>query len=53
MRLPQIYLSGNSGARLGLAEEVMPLFSVAWNDSAYPEKGINYLYFTREFLETQ
>ena len=48
--LPRIYLSANSGARIGLAEEVMPLFSVAWNDDEHPEKGINYLYLTHENL---
>lgn len=46
--LPRVYLSANSGARIGLAEEVMPLFSVAWNDADHPEKGISYLYLTRE-----
>ncbi|KAL0575912.1 acetyl-coenzyme-A carboxylase [Marasmius crinis-equi] len=46
--LPRIYLSANSGARLGLAEEVMPYFSAAWNDDAQPEKGIQYLYLTHE-----
>lgn len=46
--LPRIYLSANSGARIGLAEEVLPLFSVAWNDDAHPEKGIDYLYLTPE-----
>ncbi|KAI4523307.1 hypothetical protein K525DRAFT_254691 [Schizophyllum commune Loenen D] len=52
--LPRIYLSANSGARIGLAEEIFPLFSVAWNDDAHPEKGIDYLYLTREnFLKVQ
>ncbi|KAK7060862.1 acetyl-coenzyme-A carboxylase [Paramarasmius palmivorus] len=52
--LPRIYLSANSGARLGLAEEIMPFFSAAWNDAAHPEKGVNYLYLTREnFLKIQ
>ena len=44
--LPRIYLSANSGARLGLAEESLGLFSVAWNVPGQPEKGINYLYLT-------
>ena len=52
--LPRIYLSANSGARIGLAEEVMNLFSVAWNDPEHPEKGIEYLYLTHEnFLKVQ
>ncbi|KJA28198.1 hypothetical protein HYPSUDRAFT_129635 [Hypholoma sublateritium FD-334 SS-4] len=46
--LPRIYLSANSGARIGLAEEALPLFSAAWNDDARPEKGVNYLYLTPE-----
>lgn len=52
--LPRIYLSANSGARLGLAEEVVNLFSCAWNDEAHPEKGFEYLYLTREnYLKVQ
>ncbi|KAA1468959.1 acetyl CoA carboxylase [Dentipellis sp. KUC8613] len=46
--LPRIYLSANSGARIGLAEEAMSIFSVAWNDDSNPEKGVNYLYLTHE-----
>jgi acetyl-CoA carboxylase/biotin carboxylase 1 len=48
--LPRIYLSANSGARIGLAEEAMNLFSCAWNDDQHPEKGIQYLYLTPENL---
>ncbi len=48
--LPRIYLSANSGARIGLAEEVMSLFSVAWNVTDQPDKGISYLYLTPENL---
>jgi acetyl-CoA carboxylase / biotin carboxylase 1 len=46
--VPRIYLSANSGARIGLAEEVMNLFSCAWNVPGQPEKGVNYLYLTPE-----
>ena len=46
--IPRIYLSANSGARLGLANELMPHFSVAWNDAAKPEAGFKYLYLTAE-----
>ncbi|KAK3934455.1 acetyl-CoA carboxylase [Diplogelasinospora grovesii] len=42
--IPRIYLSANSGARLGLANELMPHFSVAWNDPAKPDAGFKYLY---------
>ncbi|EPQ56622.1 cytosolic acc1, acetyl-CoA carboxylase [Gloeophyllum trabeum ATCC 11539] len=46
--LPRIYLSANSGARIGLAEEAIGLFSAAWNDKDHPEKGVEYLYLTHE-----
>ncbi|KAJ3881247.1 acetyl CoA carboxylase [Lentinula edodes] len=46
--LPRIYLSANSGARIGLAEELIPLFSAAWNEEGHPEKGVHYLYLTHE-----
>ena len=49
--LPRVYLSANSGARIGLAEEVMALFDVAWRDPSKPEKGFDYLYLTPENLE--
>ncbi|KAF8586337.1 hypothetical protein K439DRAFT_1659720 [Ramaria rubella] len=52
--IPRIYLSANSGARIGIAEELLPLFSCAWNDEDHPEKGVNYLYLTHEsFLKLQ
>jgi acetyl-CoA carboxylase / biotin carboxylase 1 len=44
--IPRIYLSANSGARLGLANELIPHFSVAWNDPDKPDKGFKYLYLT-------
>lgn len=46
--LPRIYLSPNSGVRIGLAEEVMNLFSCAWNAPGKPEKGFKYPYLTPE-----
>lgn len=46
--IPRIYLSANSGARLGMAEELIPHFSAAWNDAAKPEAGFKYLYLTPE-----
>ena len=44
--IPRIYLSANSGARIGMAEELIPHFSVAWNDAEKPEAGFRYLYLT-------
>jgi acetyl-CoA carboxylase/biotin carboxylase 1 len=46
--IPRIYLSANSGARIGLAEELIPHFSVAWKDIDRPEAGFEYLYLTPE-----
>ncbi|OOF92423.1 hypothetical protein ASPCADRAFT_8702 [Aspergillus carbonarius ITEM 5010] len=46
--IPRIYLSANSGARIGMADELIPYFSVAWNDAEKPEAGFKYLYFTPE-----
>ena len=44
--IPRIYLSANSGARIGMADELIPYFSVAWNDPQRPEAGFKYLYLT-------
>ncbi|XP_061585098.1 acetyl-CoA carboxylase [Cololabis saira] len=44
--IPRIYISANSGARIGLAEEVKHMFQVAWIDPNDPYKGFKYLYLT-------
>ncbi|KAJ8688508.1 hypothetical protein QAD02_024303 [Eretmocerus hayati] len=44
--IPRIYFSANSGARIGLAEEVKCLFRIAWEDDDEPEKGFKYIYLT-------
>ncbi|KAI0147214.1 acetyl-CoA carboxylase [Xylariaceae sp. FL1272] len=44
MGIPRIYLSANSGARLGVADELIPHFKVAWNDPNKQESGFKYLY---------
>lgn len=49
--IPRIYLSANSGARIGMAEELIPHFSAAWNDPKKPEAGFKYLYLTKEMKE--
>jgi acetyl-CoA carboxylase/biotin carboxylase 1 len=48
MGVPRIYLSANSGARIGLAEEVKGHFQVCWFDDTNPDKGFKYLYLTPE-----
>ncbi|XP_063051128.1 acetyl-CoA carboxylase isoform X2 [Engraulis encrasicolus] len=44
--IPRVYISANSGARIGLAEEIRHMFQVAWVDPADPYKGFKYLYLT-------
>jgi hypothetical protein len=46
--IPRIYVSVNSGARIGLAQEVMAKFKVAWEDPNKPAKGFKYLYVSPE-----
>ncbi|KAJ2583150.1 acetyl-coenzyme-A carboxylase, partial [Coemansia sp. RSA 1836] len=44
--LPRIYLSANSGARIGLAEEIRDLFRPCWRDPSDPSQGFEYLYLS-------
>ena len=46
--MPRIYLAANSGARMGIAKEVLAVIRVAWEDDSDPEKGFKYLYLTPE-----
>ncbi|KAJ1555692.1 acetyl-coenzyme-A carboxylase, partial [Cladochytrium tenue] len=46
--IPRVYISANSGARIGLAEEVMSRFKVCWADPGNPAKGFRYLYLDAE-----
>ena len=41
-------MAANSGARIGLAEEVKSKFQVSWVDNNDPTKGFNYLYLNDE-----
>lgn len=52
LSIPRIYIAANSGARIGLAEEVKSLFRIAWEDSEEPDKGFKYLYLTPEDYAT-
>ena len=45
---PRVYMAANSGARIGLAEEVKSRFRVSWIDDQDPTKGFEYLYLTDE-----
>ncbi|KAI7872973.1 acetyl-CoA carboxylase [Spinellus fusiger] len=44
--VPRIYLSANSGARIGLADEMISQFKAAWKNKDNPSAGFNYLYLT-------
>nr|ANM86838.1 acetyl-CoA carboxylase [Stygiella incarcerata] len=46
--LPRIYISSNSGARLGFAEEVKPVFRVMWKNPTDPGSGFDYLFVREE-----
>ncbi|KAK7068522.1 hypothetical protein SK128_027163 [Halocaridina rubra] len=48
LKIPRIYIAANSGARIGLAEEIKHLFKVAWEDPSEADKGFKYLYLTPE-----
>lgn len=36
--IPRVYVAANSGARIGLAEEIRHMFHVAWEDPVDPYK---------------
>lgn len=46
--LPRLYISCNSGARIGLVESLKPMFKVAFTDPKNPGQGFKYLYLTEE-----
>ena len=47
---PRLHIASNSGARIGLAEEVKPYFKIAWNDADNEQSGYKYLYLLEEDL---
>eukprot|EP00252_Welwitschia_mirabilis_P026842 TRINITY_DN895_c0_g2_i1.p1 TRINITY_DN895_c0_g2~~TRINITY_DN895_c0_g2_i1.p1 ORF type:complete len:1412 (+),score=328.98 TRINITY_DN895_c0_g2_i1:616-4236(+) len=51
-KLPLIYLAANSGARIGVAEEVRARFQVGWYDEQSPDCGFQYLYLSPEDYAT-
>lgn len=46
--LPRVFISCNSGARIGLVDELKPKFKVAWKDYANPSLGFEYLYLSED-----
>jgi acetyl-CoA carboxylase/biotin carboxylase 1 len=47
-QIPRIFISCNSGARIGLVDELKPKYRVAWKDTNNPNLGFDYLYLTEE-----
>ncbi|RZF37309.1 hypothetical protein LSTR_LSTR005641 [Laodelphax striatellus] len=48
LKIPRVYIAANSGARIGMAEEIKALFKIAWEDPDDIDKGFKYLYLTPE-----
>ncbi len=44
--IPRIFLSANSGARIGLSEQIKKLFKIKWNEDSDPDKGFSYIYLS-------
>lgn len=42
--LPRLYIAANSGARIGMADEVKRAFQVKWVNDEDPTKGYEYIY---------
>ncbi len=43
-----MFISCNSGARIGLVDELKPKFKVAFKDEHNPTAGFDYLYLSEE-----
>ena len=46
--LPRIFISCNSGARIGLVDELKPKFKVQFKDEENPSLGFDYLYLSED-----
>ena len=46
--IPRVFIACNSGARIGLVDELKPKFKVAWKDESNPSLGFEYLYLSEE-----
>ena len=43
-KIPRVYIACNSGARIGLVDDLKPKFQIKFVDEASPSKGFEYLY---------
>ena len=46
--LPRVFISCNSGARIGLVEDLKPKYKVQWKDANNPTLGFDYLYLSEQ-----
>jgi len=44
LKIPRVYIACNAGARIGLVDELKPMFKIKFSDSENPSKGFDYLY---------
>jgi len=51
-KIPRVYIACNSGARIGLVEDLKPKFEIKFIDEAAPSKGFEYLYLTDEVYKS-
>lgn len=51
MRVPRIYIAANSGARIGLADDIKKRFKVAFKDPSKPDGGFDFLYVSKKDYE--
>ena len=49
--IPRIFIAANTGARIGLVEEVKSKFRVQWNDPLNPSSGMEFLYLDEELVD--
>ncbi|CBZ50010.1 hypothetical protein NCLIV_004860 [Neospora caninum Liverpool] len=49
--LPRVYIACNSGARIGLYENLKDKIKVEWKDASNPSLGFKYLYLSAEDYE--
>merc|ERR1712232_1215292 len=48
LKVPRLYISANSGARIGLDKQIRNCFKVKWRDPKKPEKGVEFLYLEQK-----
>mmetsp|Transcript_11790 Transcript_11790/g.25461 ORF Transcript_11790/g.25461 Transcript_11790/m.25461 type:complete len:2085 (-) Transcript_11790:120-6374(-) len=51
-KLPRVYIACNSGARIGLVDDLKPKFQIKFVDEASPSKGFEYLYLTDDVYKS-